>query len=108
MQRPSGHYAYIYIMTMEEFNSTLHQNEPPATLDPLLLALWYDAKGEWEKSHEIVQDIDTKEAALIHAYLHRKEGDEWNADYWYRRAGISSPILSLQEEWNSLVSRFTS
>jgi hypothetical protein len=95
-------------MTIEEFHFTLKQNEAPVGLDPILLALWYDAKGDWKKSHEIVQDIDTKEAALIHAYLHRKEGDDWNADYWYRRAGISSSILSLQEEWNSLVSRFIS
>ena len=99
---------YIYIMTIAEFNSTLNQNEPPVSLNPLLMALWYDAKGDWKKSHEIVQDIDTKEAALIHAYLHRKEGDDWNADYWYQRAGTKRTNHSIEEEWDSLVARFIS
>ena len=93
-------------MTLEEFNSTLNQNEPPAGLDQMLLALWYDAKGDWGKSHEIVQYMDTKEAALIHAYLHRKEGDDWNADYWYRQAGAKRTNHSIEEEWDSLVARF--
>ncbi len=106
LQRPSGHYTYIYIMTTEEFNSTLNQSEPPAILDPLLLALWYDAKGHWEKSHAIIQDIDTKEAALIHAYLHRKEGDDWNADYWYQRAGSKRSNETLQEELEKLILKF--
>ena len=61
-----------------------------------------------KKSHEIVQDIDTKEAALIHAYLHRKEGDDWNADYWYHRAGTKRTNHSIEEEWDSLVARFIS
>ncbi len=73
----------------------------------MLLALWYDAKGDWEKSHEIVQDIDNKEAALIHAYLHRKEGDTGNADYWYHRAGTKRTNQTIEEEWESLVDRFT-
>jgi hypothetical protein len=97
---------YIYIMTSEEFHSTLKQNEPPAGLDQMLRALWYDAKGDWEMSHGIIQDIDTKEAALIHAYLHRKEGDDWNADYWYRQAGTKRTNHSIEEEWDSLVARF--
>ncbi len=107
----NGHPAnthYIYFMTAEEFHSTLKQNEPPDGLDSLLLALWYDAKGDWEKSHAIVQDMDTKEAALIHAYLHRKKGDDWNADYWYQRAGTKRTNHSKEEEWDSLVERFTS
>jgi hypothetical protein len=95
-------------MTIEEFNATLTQEDTPSGLHPLLLALWYDAKGDWEKSHEIVQDIDTKDAALIHAYLHRKEGDEWNAAYWYNRAGMKKPNESIEEEWGSLVTRFIS
>ncbi len=72
-------------------------------MQPLLLALWYDAKGDWEMSHNITQEIDTGEAAQIHAYLHRKEGDIWNADYWYQRAGTTRPSYSLEEEWKVLV-----
>ncbi|MBP7239825.1 MAG: hypothetical protein KBA14_06335 [Saprospiraceae bacterium] len=93
-------------MTIEEFKSSLDQNIPLHGLDPLLLALWYDAKGNWEKSHSIIQDIETKEAALIHAYLHRKEGDEWNSDYWYKRSGYPRPDASLEQEWEKLVLRY--
>lgn len=88
----------------EKITSFLTTN--PGEGNPYLLALWYDAKGDWEKSHVIIQDIETKEAAYIHAYLHRKEGDIWNADYWYRRAGKSRPSISLEKEWRELVSSY--
>lgn len=93
-------------MTIEEFKSSIDQKEPPVGLGPLLLALWYDAKGDWEKSHSIIQHIETKDAALIHAYLHRKEGDEWNAEYWYKRAGCHCPDILLQQEWEKLVVQY--
>jgi hypothetical protein len=93
-------------MTIEAFKSSIEEKNPPEDLDQMLLALWYDAKGEWEKSHAIVQDIDTREAALIHAYLHRKEGDIGNADYWYHRAGTKRAHHSTEDEWTSLVGRF--
>lgn len=95
-------------MTIEEFNSSLQHSTPPPGLTPLLLALWYDAKGDWHKSHAIIQDIESKEAALIHAYLHRKEGDLWNADYWYQRAGSKRPANTLKKEWENLVTTFLS
>jgi len=60
-------------MTFENFKSSLDKKNPPENLNQLLLALWYDAKGDWEKSHKLVSDINSKEASLIHAYLHRKE-----------------------------------
>jgi hypothetical protein len=93
-------------MTIEEFKSSLDQKNPPADLDTLLIALWYDAKGDWEKSHSIIQDIETKDAALIHAYLHRKEGDQRNAEYWYSRAGSRLSDEPLSEEWRKLAIRF--
>lgn len=86
-------------MTLAEFNTSLQHSTPPPGLTPLLLALWYDAKGDWHRSHVIIQDIETKEATLIHAYLHRKEGDIWNADYWYSRSGRMRPEASLQAEF---------
>ncbi|HEY3386345.1 MAG TPA: hypothetical protein VGK46_07540 [Saprospiraceae bacterium] len=90
-------------MTLEEFKSSLTHPNPPGGLRPELLALWYDAKGDWEKSHSIIQDIETKDAALIHAYLHRKEGDQWNAEYWYRRADVKTPDISLENELDRLI-----
>jgi len=71
-----------------------------------LVALWYDGTGDWEQAHGIVQKIAVRQAAGIHAYLHRKEGDLWNADFRYRRAGMKRPDISLAEEWENLVRSF--
>lgn len=64
-----------------------------------LAALWWDARGDWQRAHEAAQSVDTAEAAWVHAYLHRKEGDLSNADYWYRRAGRRRAQTSLEAEW---------
>lgn len=91
-------------MTLEVFKSTLVHKEPAPELPGTLKALWYDAKENWEKAHDIAQEIDTPEGSRIHAYLHRKEGDLGNAGYWYRRAGKEMPGNStLEEEWEQLV-----
>ena len=92
-------------MTFETFCQSLEQPEPP-DLPPLLLALWHDAKGDWDTAHDIAQDEYTPEGSLLHAYLHRKEGDEWNAGYWYRQAHKTMPHNSLQEEWEQLARKF--
>ena len=65
-------------------------------------ALQLDRDGDWDAAHRIVQRIETREAARVHAYLHRKEGDLGNANYWYRRAAAKMPDCSLQEEWQAL------
>lgn len=75
-------------------------------MSPFLEALWNDARGEWDRAHEIVQDIDGREASWIHAYLHRKEGDSGNASYWYRRAAKPFCRKSLEDEWEDLVKNF--
>jgi hypothetical protein len=90
-------------LTVAEFRNSLSQPHPPSQLHPLLQALWYDGKGDWEKSHNIAQDIHTKDGSWIHAYLHRKEGDNGNAVYWYSRAGRTMPGVSLDEEWEAIV-----
>ena len=90
-------------MTLELFKQSLSSPSPPPEASDYLKALWFDAKGDWEKSHNIIQDIDDKKAAWIHAYLHRKEGDIWNADYWYGRAGKKRPGVTLEEEWLEIV-----
>lgn len=69
----------------------------------LLLALWFDARGDWAKAHEIAQGVEDVDGAWVHAYLHRKEGDTWNAGYWYRRAGRPEARGSLREEWEQIV-----
>ena len=77
-----------------------------STLPPLLRALWHDAHGDWNRAHSIAQDIESPDAAWVHAYLHRKEGDLANAGYWYRQAGKQRPSVSLAEEWTELVNYF--
>lgn len=90
-------------MTYEQFRETLSLKDPPDNISPYLKALWFDATEDWEKAHTIVQDTEDNTASWIHAYLHRKEGDTGNADYWYRRAGRKRPATTLQEEWKDIV-----
>lgn len=86
-------------ITFEYFKNSLKRELPPPTLSPALKSLWYDAKGNWDQAHKIADDLGGNDGNWVHAYLHRKEGDTWNADYWYRRAGKTSPSVSLKEEW---------
>ena len=92
-------------MTLEEFKATLSASTPPSA-SKALQALWHDARGEWDKAHEIANDVDVddKTGAWVHAYLHRKEGDLGNAGYWYRRAGQPVASDSLESEWTRIVS----
>ncbi len=90
-------------MTMEDFLSSLSNDFPPEGISTTLQALWYDAKGEWEKAHRLAQSVDSADGAWVHAYLHRKEGDVGNASYWYHRAGKPRSRLSLEEEWEEIV-----
>ncbi|CAN5462514.1 hypothetical protein BH11BAC3_BH11BAC3_31420 [soil metagenome] len=92
---------------MSTFKESLSGNKPPENASVYLKALWYDANGNWNKAHELIQDIDNESAAWIHAYLHRKEGDISNAGYWYRRAGKNNYTGSLDKEWEELVEAFS-
>lgn len=90
------------IVDLNQFIQSIDDNLPPEGIGILARALWFDGKGEWEKSHGIIQDLESRDAARIHAYLHRKEGDLWNADYWYRKANAHRPSCTLREEWEQL------
>lgn len=87
------------------FKATLGNNYPEEHWQEELQAMWYAAKDDWEKSHVIAQELHTLLGSLIHAYLHRKEGDAFNAGYWYRKAGESYPNISLDEELQEIVAR---
>ena len=93
-------------MTLKTFIEGIEANEPPNGISVQIKALWYDGKGDWHKAHSLVDQLNDSSSALIHAYLHRKEGDIWNADYWYSRAKSSRPDVTLDEEWETLVERF--
>jgi hypothetical protein len=90
-------------MTLNDFRASLALAEPPADLSPPLAALWWDGKDDWARAHGMVDDLSTPEAMAVHAYLHRKEGVEWNADYWYSRAGRTYRRPTLEAEWEALV-----
>jgi hypothetical protein len=85
-------------MTIAEFEAAEARE-----LDGALLALWWDGKGDWEKAHEIAQDVAGVDGAWVHAYLHRKEGDVGNATYWYRVAGRGVATGDFRREWEGIV-----
>ncbi len=86
-----------------DYKKTLENKNPDSDWPEALKSLWYDAKGDWKASHDIAQDMHNDLGSWIHAYLHRKEGDEFNAGYWYRRAKRDFPKTSLEEEHQEIV-----
>ncbi len=91
-------------MNYEAFQVSLTEDRPPAIENPILTALWHDAKGDWEAAHDVAQSREGVPAYdRLHAYLHRVEGDTFNAGYWYRRAGVMPSNASLKQEWEQLV-----
>jgi hypothetical protein len=90
-------------MDTNEFRKSLQHERPPEGLQAPLAALWWDAKGDWVQAHSMVDDLSTPDGMAVHAYLHRKEGADWNADYWYSRAGRRFHRPTLEEEWQALV-----
>lgn len=86
-----------------EFEVTLSGSQPPSDWPEGLKSLWFDAKGDWEASHDIAQEMHSDLGSWIHAYLHRKEGDRFNAGYWYRQANRPFSKLSLEEELREIV-----
>jgi hypothetical protein len=93
----------IHGMDIEAFRKSLPADSPPSGIGKELEALWFDASGDWDRAHRIVQSQKSRAAAAVHAYLHRKEGDLGNADYWYGRAGRRRPDVPLEKEWQELV-----
>lgn len=89
-------------MTFTEFKQSLTQSSPPSDLSTLLKAMWHDGKEDWESAHNLAQDVTTNDGSWVHAYLHRKEGDNANASYWYHRANRKMPSYSLKEEWKNI------
>ncbi len=81
-----------------QFTDTLAHNVPDPDLLATLAALWWDAKGDWAKARAMVDELETEAGVAVHAYLHRKEGDGWNADYWDRRSGTKYRRPTLEAE----------
>ncbi|MEM6843902.1 MAG: hypothetical protein AAF944_12280 [Bacteroidota bacterium] len=90
-------------MDIEEYRASLKDAVVPSHLGTPLQALWYAAKDDWHQAHSLVQDESDTDSAWVHAYLHRVEGDNFNARYWYSRAGRPVPDESLEKEWATIV-----
>ena len=92
--------------TLAEFKESLNSEQPINGMPVQLRSLWYDGKGDWHQAHAHVDQLTDQASAWVHAYLHRKEGDIWNADYWYSKARQARPDIPLEEEWEQLVLHF--
>ncbi len=89
-------------MTLAEFERSLSAKAPPRGLAPALTALWWAKRGDWDKAHKIVMDDDGRDAAWVHAHLHRVEGDAGNAAYWYRQAKRPAASGRHDAEWTAV------
>ena len=94
-------------MTFEQFVEHVKTHDVPAQdMSPALASLWHAEKGHWDTAHEMAQDIDSADGSWIHANLHREEGDQGNAEYWYRRAAQAVPSNTFTEERQDLIRHF--
>jgi hypothetical protein len=89
-------------MDVTQFRATVADTVPPEGISLALQTLWWDAKGDWNRAHQCAQQDEGKTGSIVHAYLHRKEGDMRNAGGWYSRAGREPATVSLEAEWQSL------
>ena len=87
-------------MDLQTFKNSLDRAAPPDDLGLPLQALWHLAKSDWDRAHTLAQAGNDEASAWVHAHLHRVEGDEANAGYWYRRAGkpyATTPLIGERE-----------
>jgi hypothetical protein len=92
------------VVTFDDFKTSLAQASPPADLTVPLQALWWAGKDDWARAHELVMGSNGVDAAWVHAYLHRVEGDLPNARYWYRQAKREPAANALDGEWEEISS----
>jgi hypothetical protein len=90
--------------SLSAFLASISADDAPPVEAAPLRALWFDAKGDWDRAHKCVDELADPDSMWVHAYLHRKEGDAWNAGYWYRRAGRPPHGGELAQEWREIAS----
>ncbi|MGA8196647.1 MAG: hypothetical protein WB902_25165 [Acetobacteraceae bacterium] len=89
-------------MDLTQFSATVAEGAPPEGMSLALQTLWWDAKGDWTRAHQCAQQDEGATGSIVHAYLHRKEGDVRNAGGWYSRAGREPATVPIEDEWRSL------
>ena len=103
MERELKPATLLNAMIADEFKRSLNKSQPARGLAPALQALWWSAKDDWDRAHEIVMAHEDSDCAWVHAYLHRREGDLPNARWWYRQAHQPAATGPLDAEWNAIV-----
>ncbi|OXM17202.1 hypothetical protein [Paenibacillus herberti] len=63
----------------------------------------YLRNGSLDRSHELSQELDSREGSYLHGMMHRIEGDYSNAKYWFRLAGAHPYAEELQRRAVELV-----
>lgn len=94
-------------MQREQFDESLAKDVPPENLSLELTALWWLKNSNWQQAHDLIDPAPGADAAWVHALLHRMEGDQWNADYWYSRAGRERPEMTIGQELETMLAAFT-
>ncbi|MEM6769217.1 MAG: hypothetical protein AAF597_01420 [Bacteroidota bacterium] len=90
-------------MQRQQFETSLSLDAPPTDLSLELTALWWLKNSNWQAAHDLIDAAPGLTAAWVHALLHRMEGDQWNADYWYARAGKARPNLTIGQELEAML-----
>jgi hypothetical protein len=90
------------VVTPAEFKASLAQSAPSSDLSVAVQALWWAGKDDWDQAHKLVVGADGADAAWVHAYLHRVEGDLGNAGYWYGQAKQPAATSALKDEWTAI------
>ncbi len=93
---------YLTRMTLDAFIEICESGTSPEGLSEPLQSLYWDKRGDWDHAHSIAQQIPTTRGSLVHAYLHREEGDLSNSRYWYNRAGRPMLDEPLETEWREI------
>src|SRR5215212_3038483 len=101
-ESPTSQNGRPLVLQPSPADSFLSGDTPPSTSARALQALWWAARGSWDRAHSLVQHDGTEDAAWVHAHLHRVEGDLENASYWYRKAGRPSSGDAVEAERTSI------
>lgn len=81
--RPGVLAAHDLVKRLREWGQAHDEVSPEVFRLLKAIALLYH--DHHDQSHDLVQDGSDENTALIHAILHRREPDYWNAKYWFRR-----------------------